>query len=222
MQIWLEACLAVQVLGKTCLLELVFPAVSAQVLPLFQPTLFGLALVLPLFQLTLFGLALVQAFLVGLVLGMVLMLADPAELDQGPPLLQAFPAVVQELFLQVSPSGLVQGQPFLLHFLSELDLVLIFLVVFPAVSVQVLLSHQVVPVEQLLGKILMQAFLAVPDQVAFSRLVFQAGVLLEAISRWIVLAGSGPVEPFPFLFELDLATPSWLFAVCIFCKLFGL
>jgi len=181
-QIWLEACLAVQVLGKTCLLELVFPAVSAQVLPLFQ--------------LTLFGLALVQAFLVGLVLGMVLMLADPAELDQGPPLLQ--------------------------HFLSELDLVLIFLVVFPAVSVQVLLSHQVVPVEQLLGKILMQAFLAVPDQVAFSRLVFQAGVLLEAISRWIVLAGSGPVEPFPFLFELDLATPSWLFSVCIFCKLFGL
>jgi hypothetical protein len=97
------------------ILLLVFPAVLAQVLPLFQVSLFGLALVQ----------VLLQAFLVELVQGWTSVLVVPAELDQGPPLHQVIPAMVRELLLlQVFPSGLDQGQPFLLLFLAELDLVL--------------------------------------------------------------------------------------------------
>jgi hypothetical protein len=96
------------------ILSLVFPAVLDQVLPLFQVTLFGLALVQ----------VLLQAFLVGLVQGRTLVLVVPAELNQGPPLHRVIPALVQELLLlQLFPSGSDREQLFLLLFLAELDLV---------------------------------------------------------------------------------------------------
>ena len=72
------------------ILSLVFPAVLAQVLPLFQVTLFELALVQ----------VLLQAFLVELVQGLTLVSVVPAELDQGPLSHQMSPLLAQELLLQ--------------------------------------------------------------------------------------------------------------------------
>ena len=99
-----------------CLVELilllVFPAVLAQVLPLFQVTLFELALVQ----------VLLQAFLVELVQGRTLVMVVPAELDQEPPSHQVTHAMAQSLLLrQIFPSGSDQGQAFLILFLAELD-----------------------------------------------------------------------------------------------------